>query len=96
MASSIEYLNYVLDLLRNCDNITYKKMMGEFLLYKDESLFGGVYDDRFLIKKTPYTIKLNLSEEVPYEGAKSMLLIDSDNADDIKTIIDNMFNEESK
>ena len=50
MASSKDYLEYVLELLRNLDSITYKKMMGEYLLYQDGVLFGGIYDERFLIK----------------------------------------------
>ncbi|MBO4554351.1 MAG: TfoX/Sxy family protein [Clostridia bacterium] len=87
MASSVEYLTYVLDLLREVDGITYKKMMGEFLLYKDGVLFGGVYDDRFLVKKTPSLQDFDLSEELPYEGAKPMLVVDSDDAEEVKEIV---------
>ena len=76
MASSLDYLNYVLDLLREVSNITYKKMMGEYMLYKDGVLFGGVYDDRFLIKKTKSLVDSGLKEETPYPGAKPMLLVD--------------------
>lgn len=51
MASDKEYLFYVMDLLRDVDNVSYKKMMGEYILYKDNIIFGGIYDNRFLIKK---------------------------------------------
>ena len=51
MPSSKEYLDYVLDLLREVPNISYKKMMGEYILYKDSVIFGGIYDNRFLVKK---------------------------------------------
>ena len=49
MASNIDYLNFVLELLREVDGITYRKMMGEFMLYRNGVIFGGVYDNRFLI-----------------------------------------------
>ena len=87
MASSNEYLIYVLDLLREVDGITYKKMMGEFLLYKDGVLFGGVYDDRFLVKKTSSLKDFGLREELPYEGAKPMYVIESDDADEIRDMV---------
>ena len=51
MASSKDYLEYVLELLREVESVTYKKMMGEYMLYKEDILFGGVYDNRFLIKE---------------------------------------------
>ena len=87
MASSVEYLTYVLDLLREIDGITFKRMMGEFLLYKDGVLFGGVYDDRFLVKKTTSTNDLNLREELPYEGAKPMLVVESDDSFEVKDLV---------
>ena len=87
MASSVEYLTFVLDSLREVNGISHKKMMGEFLLYKDGVLFGGVYDDRFLVKKTPSVVSLGLQEELPYEGAKPMLLVDADDADEVKNIV---------
>ena len=52
MASTKDYLDYSLDLLRDLDGITYKKMMGEYIFYYDGVIFGGIYDNRFLIKKT--------------------------------------------
>lgn len=87
MASTVEYLTYVLDCLREVGGITYKKMMGEFLLYKDGVLFGGVYDDRFLVKKTAFGVSLGLAEELPYEGAKPMFVVDADDADEVKNIV---------
>lgn len=87
MASTKDYLEYVLELLSNLDNITYKKMMGEYLLYADGILFGGIYDNRFLIKKTNSLENYNLEKEIPYPGAKSMYLIDIENKNEIDEII---------
>lgn len=87
MASSKDYLEYVLELLRETSGITYKRMMGEYMLYKDEILFGGVYDNRFLIKKTKSLENSGLKEQTPYPSAKSMLLIDSENPDEIKRLV---------
>lgn len=88
MASSKDYLDYVLDLLTDVNDITFKKMMGEFLLYKDDILFGGVYDNRFLVKKTSSLSSYDLLEEIPYKGAKPMYLIDSENRELIKEIVE--------
>ena len=87
MASSKDYLEYVLELLREVSDITYKKMMGEYMLYKDGILFGGVYDNRFLIKKTKSLENSGLKEQIPYPSAKSMLLIDSEDPDEIKRLV---------
>lgn len=87
MASSKDYLEYVLELLREVENVTYKKMMGEYMLYKDDILFGGVYDNRFLIKKTKSLENSGLKEQIPYSSAKSMLLIDSEDPDEIKRLV---------
>lgn len=87
MASSKDYLEYVLELLREVENVTYKKMMGEYMLYKEDILFGGVYDNRFLIKKTKSLENSGLKEQIPYSSAKSMLLIDSEDPDVIKRLV---------
>lgn len=87
MASSIDYLEYVLDLLRDVKVITYKKMMGEYLLYKNNILFGGIYDDRLLIKKTKSVESLGLKEVVPYPTAKAMLLVDTEDTEEIVNLI---------
>ena len=86
-ASNLDYLNYALELLREVRGITYKKMMGEFMLYKDGLLFGGVYDNRFLIKKTKSLENSGLKEQIPYPSAKPMLLIDSEDPDEIKELV---------
>ncbi len=87
MATSKEYLIYILELLRETKDITYKKMMGEYMLYKDGVLFGGVYDDRFLVKKTKSLEDSGLREEIPYPGAKPMLLVDSEDSDEIAELV---------
>ena len=87
MPSTQEYLTYVLELLRELDQISCKRMMGEFMLYKDNVLFGGVYDDRFLIKKTPSLEGKGLEEQIPYPSAKPMLLVDSENPEEIKELV---------
>lgn len=87
MASKQEYLEYVLELLREVKVITYKKMMGEYLLYKDNILFGGVYDNRFLIKKTKSLMEKGFKEQIPYPSAKPMYLIDIEDPDEIKEIV---------
>ena len=83
MASSKEYLDYCLEQLRTLDNITFKRMMGEFLLYYEGTLFGGIYDDRLLVKIVDTNKKYNMEEETPYDGAKNMYLV-SDIDDNLK------------
>lgn len=91
MASTVDYLDYVLELLSDLENITYKKMMGEYLLYKDGILFGGIYDNRFLIKKTISNI--NLKEEIPYPSAKPMYLINIEDKEEISILINNVIKD---
>ena len=62
-------------------------MMGEYILYKDGIIFGGIYDNRFLVKKTKTTENLGLKEQIPYPGAKPMLLVDSEDGDEINNIV---------
>ena len=78
MASSKEYLEFVLEQLSGAEGITYKAMMGEYILYCQGRILGGVYDDRFLVKPTPSARQLlpDAPMELPYEGAKEMLLVD--------------------
>ena len=87
MPSSNEYLLYVLDLLRELKGISYKKMMGEYILYKDNVIFGGIYDDRFLIKKTKTSTAYDFKEHIPYPGAKPMLLVDIEDPDEIRDLV---------
>ncbi|MBR6331892.1 MAG: competence protein TfoX [Dehalococcoidales bacterium] len=93
MASTEDYLIYILDTLKGINGIYHKKMMGEYLLYKDGVLFGGIYDNRFLIKKTKSSDDLDLHEEIPYPGAKPMLLIDSEDLKEICEIVLNVYND---
>ena len=65
MASNLDYLNFVLELLREVDGVTYRKMMGEFMLYRNDVIFGGVYDNRFLVKNTKVKEEYQLSEAIP-------------------------------
>ena len=84
MASTKEYLDYVLDQLADADGISFRPMMGEYLLYCQGKLVGGVYDDRLLLKPTPAALRLTKEAgletqmERPYDGAKDMLLADAD------------------
>lgn len=79
MASKKDYLDFILEQLSGLDGITYKAMMGEFILYYQGRIFGGIYDDRLLVKPVKAAVKLmpEASEELPYEGAKPMLLVDN-------------------
>lgn len=78
MASSKDYLRFVLDQLSGLEEISYRAMMGEFLLYHRGKLFGGIYDDRLLVKPVAAAKRLlpNAPEEAPYPGAKPMLLVE--------------------
>ena len=93
MSSSEDYLLYVLDLIREIENISYKKMMGEYLLYKDGVLFGGIYDNRLLIKKTKSFTDYTFDERLPYKGAKPMLLIDTEIKEELEDIITKVYND---
>ena len=76
MASSKEYLDFVLE---NCRGLSARSMMGEYVLYYGGKVVGGVYDNRLLVKPTPSTKKRmpNAPMELPYEGAKEMLLVEN-------------------
>ena len=88
MASTKDYRDFILNQLSLLDNITYKPMMGEYLLYYNGILFGGIYDDRFLVKRTESNKKYNMEESTPYETAKPYYLVeDVDNIDLIKDIV---------
>ena len=88
MASNKDYLDFILELLREVRGISYKKMMGEYILYKDNVIFGGIYDNRFLIKKTKSLSNKGLKEQIPYPTGKAMLLIDSEDSDVIKEFVE--------
>ena len=94
MASTKEYRDYVLEQLSLLGDISYKPMMGEYLLYYRDVLFGGIYDDRLLIKKVESNKKYELSEEIPYDGAKPMYQIDNiEDPEELREIIINTYND---
>lgn len=79
MASSKEYLEFVLEQLSELDGITHRAMMGEYIIYYQGKVIGGIYDDRFLVKpsKSAKELMPYAEFELPYEGAKEMLLVDN-------------------
>lgn len=88
MATTKDYKRFVLEQLNLLDNIECKSMMGEYLLYYNGILFGGIYDGRVLVKIVENNKKYNMKEEIPYKNAKPMYLIaDMDNKEQIKQII---------
>ena len=96
MASSKEYLDFLLEQLSELTDITYKSMIGEYIIYYQEKIVGGIYDDRFLVKPVKSAIKLmpNADYELPYEGAKEMLLVDDvDNKDFLAALFNSMYEE---
>lgn len=89
MASTKEYRDYILEQLSLVPGISCRPMMGEFLLYADGVLFGGIYDDRLLVKKTDSNAEFGMSEALPYEGAKPMYLVDEvDDKNKLKEIVE--------
>ncbi len=88
MATTKDYRNFVLEQLSLLNNITCKSMMGEYLLYYNGVLFGGIYDDRLLVKIVDSNKKYNMQEAIPYDGAKPMYLVkDIDNQETLKDIV---------
>ena len=96
MASSKEYLEFVLEQLSLLDDITYRAMMGEYIIYYRGKNIGGIYDDRFLVKQTKSALKMmpDADLELPYEGAKEMIMVDEvENRDFLKELFDAMYPE---
>lgn len=88
MASTKGYRDFVLEQLSLLDNITCKSMMGEFLLYYNGVLFGGIYDDRLLVKEVDNNKHYNMKEVIPYKNAKRMYFVDDvDNMELLKEIV---------
>ena len=77
MASSKEFKDFIIDQLRELDFVSDKRMMGEYLLYYNGVLFGGIFDNKLLIKRTESNKKYNLKEEIPYEKAKPMYMVEN-------------------
>ena len=92
MATTKEYKLFIIEQLNLLDEINYKYMMGEYLLYYKGVLFGGIYDDRLIIKIVETNKKYNMKEAIPYDGAKTMYLVeDVDNQDWLKEIVLNTY-----
>ena len=96
MSSSKEYLNYILEQLSELDDITCRAMMGEYIIYYRGKIVGGIYDDRFLVKpiKSAAAMMPNADRELPYEGAKEMLLVDDvENRELLRDLLEAMYAE---
>ena len=88
MATTKDYRDFILEQLNLLDNITCKSMMGEYLLYYNGILFGGIYDDRLLVKIVDTNKEYNMEKSIPYKGAKPMYLVDDvDNQESLKNIV---------
>ena len=96
MASSREYLNFILEQLSEVEGISWRAMMGEYLIYCKDKLVGGIYDDRFLVKPTKAAMGLmpEAQMEIPYDGAKEMLLVDNvENREFLKELFDAIYSK---
>ncbi len=95
MASNKEYLEFVLNQLSEIEDISYRAMMGEYIIYCKGKVIGGIYDNRFLVKPTESAKELmpDAPYELPYEGAKEMLLPDIDNRDLMSALIPAVYND---
>ena len=96
MASSKEYLNFIMDQLSGLEGISYRAMMGEFIIYYNGKIVGGIYDDRFLLKpvKAAMAMLPDAKMELPYEGGKEMLFVeDVDNKDFLQDLLQAMYGE---
>jgi len=96
MASTKEYLDFVLEQLSDLDEVSSRAMMGEYILYYRGRVFGGIYDDRLLVKPVPTAVKLmpDADLELPYDGAKEMLLVDDvDNREFLCELVRSMWEE---
>ena len=96
MASSKGYLDFILEQLSELEDISWRAMMGEYIIYCRGKVVGGIYDDRFLVKPTKSAIAMmpDADLELPYEGAKEMILVDDvENKDFLKELIEAMYGE---
>ena len=88
MGSTKDYRDFILEQLSLLDDITYKPMMGEYMLYYNGLLFGGIYDDRLLVKKVPTNEEYEMEEVIPYKNAKPMYFVDDiDNQELLRSIV---------
>ena len=96
MASKKEYLDFIMEQLSDLPEVGSRAMMGEYILYYRGKVFGGIYDDRLLVKPVPSAVKLmpDAPMELPYEGAKEMLLVeDVDDREFLCSLIESMWEE---
>ena len=96
MASSKEYLDFILEQLSGLDEISYRAMMGEYIIYYRDRIVGGIYDDRFMVKPTKSAAAMmpDADRELPYEGAKKMLLVDNvESRDFLRNLLEAMYDE---
>ena len=99
MSSTRDYLDYILEQLKDINDITYRPMMGEFILYYRLVIIGGIYDNRFLVKATNNALKIlpNAIYEKPYENAKEMILVEEvENKELLKELIEGIYLDLSK
>ena len=96
MASGRGYLDFIMEQLSGLDGITWRAMMGEYIIYCRGKIVGGIYDDRFLVKPTKSALAMmpDAERERPYDGAKEMLLVDDvDNREFLCRLIDSIWKE---
>ena len=95
MSSTEQYLDFVLDLLGELEDVAHRTMMCEYVLYYRGKVIGGIYDDRFLLKVTPASSRLlpEAPRAIPYEGAKEMLLVEVEDRDVLRDVVDAMWVE---
>ena len=96
MASGKEYLDFILEQLSELDDVAYRTMMGEYIIYYRGKVVGGIYDDRFLVKpvKSARAMMPDAAMELPYDGAKEMLLVDNiESREFLRELLESMYDE---
>lgn len=96
MASDKEYLDFILDQLSDLDDIGYRAMMGEYIIYYRGKIVGGIYDNRMLVKPTKSAVAYmpTADRELPYDDAKEMLLVeDVDNREFLNDLFNAMYDD---
>lgn len=96
MASTKDYLDFILEQLLGLDEISYRAMMGEYVLYYRGKVIGGIYDDRFLVKptKSAKVMMPDADMELPYESAKEMILVDDvENKEFLRNLLESVYEE---
>ena len=96
MASSREYLDFILEQLSSLEGISHRAMMGEYIIYYRDKVVGGIYDDRFLVKPVEVALKMmpDAQMEIPYEGAKPLVAVDNvEDREFLQNLIEAMYDE---